>query len=75
MNNLLKAAKLHYESRRLEALAHLEIYFTNSVGIGEHSDLLAEIKKWTEVLANAEDCHNTLEQFGQNGNMTNPQLK
>jgi len=28
--------------------------------IGEHSDLLTEVKKWTSSLAEAEDCLETL---------------
>ena len=39
MNKLLKAAIKHYESQKSEAEATLDIYFNNSVGIGEHSNL------------------------------------
>ena len=55
MNKLLNAAKKHYEAKKSEALAHLDILFNNSVGIGEHTDLLAEITKWTEALSQAEE--------------------
>ena len=54
-NNLVNAAIKKYEAQIEEALATLHIYFTNSVGIGEHTDLLTEVKKWTESLASAED--------------------
>ena len=68
MNRLLSAAKSHYEARRDEAVANLEVYFTKPVGIGEHSDLQEEIRKWTEVLANAEDCLEALNNyFGDDG--------
>ena len=40
MNKLLRAALSQYEAQRDEALAVLEVYFNNSVGIGEHSNLL-----------------------------------
>ena len=53
MNKLLKAALDKYESQKSEALAHLEILFNNSVGIGEHTDILVEITKWTESLSQA----------------------
>ena len=56
MNYLRKAAISHYQAKRDEALATLEVYFQRPAGIGEHSDLLAEITKWTDVLANADDC-------------------
>ena len=55
MNKLLKAAIDKYESQKSEALAHLEILFTNSVGIGEHTDILSEIDKWTNSLSQAEE--------------------
>ena len=55
MNRLLSAAKSHYASKRDEAIANLEVYFTKAVGIGEHSDLQEEIRKWTDVLSNAID--------------------
>ena len=56
MNRLLQAAISHYEAQRERAIATLEVYFQKPAGIGEHSDLLEEITKWTEVLANANDC-------------------
>jgi len=55
MNKLLQAALSHYEAQRDEALAVLEVYFNNSVGIGEHSNLLKEITDWVQKLAEAEE--------------------
>ena len=55
MNKLLKAALSHYEAQRDEALAVLEVYFDNPVGIGEHSNLLKEIIEWTHKLTEAEE--------------------
>ena len=52
---LLKAAISHYESQRDHALATLNVYFNNAVGIGDHSNILDEIKKWTSTLAEAEE--------------------
>ena len=60
MNKLLKAALSHYEAQRDEALAVLEVYFDNPVGIGEHSNLLKEILEWTHKLAEAEENISTL---------------
>tara|TARA_R100000008_G_scaffold86021_2_gene77559 strand:- start:1434 stop:1640 length:207 start_codon:yes stop_codon:yes gene_type:complete len=60
MNKLLKAALSHYEAQRDEALAVLEVYFDNSVGIGEHSNLLKEILEWSQKLAEAEENISTL---------------
>jgi hypothetical protein len=61
MNLLYDAAVAHFKAKKLEAIATLDIYFNKTVGIGEHSDLLEEITKWTEILANAEDCLESLD--------------
>ena len=63
MNKLLKAAIKHYESQKSEAEAILDIYFNNSVGIGEHSNLLEEVKKWTSKLSEAEENLRTLKKL------------
>jgi len=60
MNKLLKAALSRYEAQRDEALAVLEDYFDNPVGIGEHSNLLKEILEWTHKLTEAEENISTL---------------
>ena len=55
-NNLCSAALAHYKAKIAEAKAHLEILFNFSVGIGEHTNLLDEVKRWTKELAEAEEC-------------------
>ena len=55
MNKLIIAAIDSYQAQKTEALAHLDILFNDSVGIGEHTDLLTEVKKWTESLSQAEE--------------------
>ena len=59
-NKLLKAAISRYEAQRDEAKAHLHILFKNSVGIGEHTDILAEIDKWVKSLSEANENLQTL---------------
>ena len=54
-NKLLMAAIDSYQAQKTEALAHLDILFNDAVGIGEHTDLSAEVRKWTESLAQAEE--------------------
>jgi len=54
-NHFLRAALSHWEAQRDEAVATLELYFNGSVGIGEHSEILAEINKWTEKLSQADE--------------------
>ena len=60
MNKLLMAALDTYQAQKTEALAHLDLLFNDATMIGEHTDLLAEVKKWTESLAQAEENLNVL---------------
>ena len=60
MNQLIQAAIDTYQAQRTEALAHLDLLFNDAKMIGEHSDLLTEVKKWTESLAQAEENLETL---------------
>ena len=60
MNQLIKAGIDSYQAQRTEALAHLDILFNDATAIGEHTDLTAEVKKWTESLSQAEECLETL---------------
>ena len=55
MNKLLAAAKDKYKAKKSEALAHLDILFNKPVGIGEHTDIMAEIEKWIDVVAQSEE--------------------
>ena len=60
MNKLLMAAIDSYQAQKTEALATLDILFNDATAIGEHTDLLTEVKKWTTSLAEAEDCLKSL---------------
>ena len=60
MNKLLMAAIDSYQAQKTEALAHLDLLFNDATAIGEHTDLLTEVKKWTESLAQAEENLNVL---------------
>ena len=60
MNQLIQAATDTYQEQRTEALAHLDLLFNDATMIGEHSDLLTEVKKWTESLSQAEENLETL---------------
>jgi len=60
MNQLIQAAIDSYQAQRTEALAHLDLLFNDATMIGEHTDLLTEVKKWTESLSQAEDNLNVL---------------
>ncbi len=60
MNKLLMAAMDTYQAQKTEALAHLDLLFNDATMIGEHSDLLTEVKKWTNSLSEAEENLETL---------------
>ena len=59
-NLLFEATLRHYEAKEAEAKAILTVYFTNAVGIGEHPDLLTEIKKYVHMLDEAQGAIETL---------------
>ena len=54
-NPYFDALEAKYIAEIKEAQAVLATYFQNSVGIGEHSDLLPEFDKWVEQLASADE--------------------
>jgi len=63
MSKFYKAAISHWEAQRDEAVATLELYFLKAVGIGEHSEMLKEINKWTAKLAEAEENLSVLQSY------------
>ena len=60
---MIDALALKYESEIADAEATLLIYFSNSVGIGEHPQHLEEMDKFVEKMANAKDKLETLKEF------------
>ena len=60
MNQLIKAAMDSYQAQRTEAFATLDLLFNDATVFGEHTDLLSEVKKWTESLSQAEENLETL---------------
>lgn len=59
-NTMMEALAKKYEAKRAEALATLEVYMENPVGVGEHSDLMHEYEKWVEVLEKADSMLETI---------------
>ena len=60
MSKYHKAAMSYFQAKVDEAEAVLHTYMHDSVGIGEHSEILKEIIKWTKELAEAQECLATL---------------
>ena len=63
---LYNAAKLRYETRAEGARVMLDMLFNDTVMVGEHTDILKEIDKWTTILAEALDCSDALDDFAAN---------
>ena len=60
---ILNALRAKYEAEIAEADAISNIYFENSVGIGEHPQHLEEINKQIEKIANAKEKLEVLDEF------------
>lgn len=66
MNLFVKALIDHYTSKISESVATLNLYLNNSVGIGEHSDILEELKKYVDMLDDADSKLSTLNKYINN---------
>ena len=62
-NAILEALRQRYEAHIAEAHATINIYLTNSVGIGEHPQHLIEIDKQLDKIAQAEEKLDALDSF------------
>ena len=60
---ILDALRAKYEAEIAEADATVNIYLTNSVGIGEHPQHIEEVNKQIEKIANAKEKIDVLEEF------------
>ena len=68
MNKWLQAELDYWQSQKSQSLATLELYFNDSVGIGEHSDISKEIHDWTSKLSESiENLENLRSYFAKNG--------
>lgn len=63
MNLFVKALHDHYTAQISEAVATLNVYLNSSVGVGEHPDLLAEIKRYVDLLDDADGKLETLNKY------------
>jgi len=51
----LKAARLHYEEKAAEAEETIKVYLTNAAGIGEHPQVMEELRGQIEILTDSKD--------------------
>ncbi len=61
--NLFTALQKKYEAEIAEAVANIQVYATNPVGIGEHPDLVAAVDSQIERIAHAEDKLKALSEY------------
>ena len=60
---IISALRSRYEADVAEADATINIYLTNSVGIGEHPQHIEEVDKLVNKIAEAKDKLEVLEDF------------
>ena len=53
--DLLKAVKAEQQAVLLKSKANLQILLSNAVGIGEHTDLVSDVKGYVAEISHAED--------------------
>ena len=57
VNALLSEAN----AKEAKAIANLQVYLKNSVGVGEHPDVVGECKKLIDDIASARETRETIE--------------
>ena len=57
---IVDALNAKYMASKLEAIANLQNYLSNSVGVGEHPNIVAECDKLIDAIGHADDKLNTL---------------
>tara|TARA_R100000008_G_scaffold73467_1_gene51944 strand:- start:5 stop:223 length:219 start_codon:yes stop_codon:yes gene_type:complete len=67
---LLNALHDKYEAQISAAHATINIYLNSSVGIGEHPQHIDEIDKQLQIIVDAEEKLNILEDFGDGDGST-----
>ena len=70
---IIDALRKKYEYEIMAAKANIDVYLRNSVGIGEHPDIVAAVDTELKRLADAEDKLYTLNNNYSENNY-NPQL-
>jgi hypothetical protein len=61
---LIKACRMHAEGELERAKTNILVYMNQSVGIGEHADIVEAIQQELDTMAAASDRIEMLEHFG-----------
>jgi hypothetical protein len=70
--DLMEAARAEQTAKALKARANLRVLLNKPVGIGEHTDLVAEVLQFVEQIADAEDNLEVINSLL--GDINNPKL-
>tara|TARA_R100000008_G_scaffold76587_1_gene56529 strand:- start:1456 stop:1692 length:237 start_codon:yes stop_codon:yes gene_type:complete len=62
-DDFLKASKKHFEAQIEKHRVNIENMLNNSVGVGEHPDIMESIEKELEVMASYHDKLEMLDYF------------
>jgi GTPase len=57
---IVDALQAKYIAQKLEAIANLQNYLSNPVGVGEHPNIVEECDKLVEIIGHADDKLTTL---------------
>ena len=60
---LMGALEMHYVSNRTRALANLNQYMMNPVGVAEHPDVVGEVIKLIEIISHSDGVLETLKKI------------
>ena len=64
---IMNALILDAQAQEAKAIANLQNYMTNSAGIGEHPDIVAECKKLVKDIAEARELSDTIKSLIDEG--------
>jgi|TARA_R110000851_G_scaffold130712_1_gene264434 hypothetical protein len=63
MSFILEALRKKYEGDIAVARANVQVYINNAAGIGEHPDVVQAVDEQMELIADAQDKLNVLDQW------------
>lgn len=61
--SLHKAVMSQHTAKKYEAIAMLELIYSKSIAIADHTNLLGEVNRWVDQLDKAESSIRTLQEL------------
>ena len=71
---LLDALRKKYEGEIASAKANINVYVTNPVGIGEHTDIVGEVQTCIEKIHDLEGCIQVIDNIEKQVKQTHASL-